>query len=139
MAEIDAVTRAWRAMRELVLDHDRRGAVAEALGLSFTRAKALRHVAREPLTMRELAGALGADPPYVTLIVDDLEQRGLVTRAPHARDRRVKVVAATHAGRAAAAEADRVLDVPPAPLQELAAEDLAALDRILATLRGAGG
>jgi hypothetical protein len=51
----------------------------------------------------------------------------------------VKVVAATDAGRAAAAEADRVLDVPPAALQELAAEELAALDRILASLRGAGG
>jgi DNA-binding MarR family transcriptional regulator len=139
MAEPDPATRAWRAMRDLVLDHDRRGAVAEALGMSFARAKALRRAAREPLTMRELAGALGADPPYVTLIVDDLEERGLVTRAPHAGDRRVKVVTATDAGRAAAAEADRVLDDPPPGLQELPPEDLAALDRILAALRGAGG
>jgi DNA-binding MarR family transcriptional regulator len=137
MPDADAATRAWRAMRDLVHANDRRRAVSDALGMSFARAKALRLVV-EPRTMRELATALGADPPYVTLMVDDLEQRGLVTRAAHAGDRRVKVVTATEAGRAAAAEAEALLDVPPPGLGTLTPEDLAALDRILAVVAASG-
>jgi len=40
-------------------------------------------LADEPQTLRALAERLLADPPYITLIVDDLEQRGLVRRMPH--------------------------------------------------------
>jgi DNA-binding MarR family transcriptional regulator len=134
----DLATIAWRSMRDLVHANDRRRAVAEALDMSFARAKALRLVAGAPRTMRELATGLGADPPYVTLMVDDLEKRGLVARAPHESDRRVKVVTATDAGRAAAAEAEKVLDVPPPGLLTLSPEDLATLERILAAVRGSG-
>jgi DNA-binding MarR family transcriptional regulator len=139
MPDADEATSAWRAMRDLVHANDRRRMVSEALGMSFARAKALRLVVVEPRTMRELATGLGADPPYVTLMVDDLEQRGLVTRAAHASDRRVKVVTATDAGRAAAAEAEAVLDVPPPGLSTLTPEDLATLDRILALVAAASG
>ena len=69
-------------MSDLVLDHDRKVAVSEALGLSFARVRALRRLAAEPLTLRALAELLAADPPYVTLIVDDLEKRGLVGAGP---------------------------------------------------------
>jgi DNA-binding MarR family transcriptional regulator len=80
---------AWHDLRALVLDRfDRRAEVtAAALGLSFARVRAVLAVADEPLPMRELATRLAADPPYVTLIVDDLQARGLVDRRPHPADR----------------------------------------------------
>lgn len=127
----DLARDAWRAMSALVLDHDRKGAVAEALGLSFARVRALRRLVDAPLTLRALAEQLAADPPYVTLMVDDLEKRGLVQRTPHPEDRRAKLVALTDAGRAAAARADAILDEPPAGLRDVPAADLAAVLRAL--------
>jgi DNA-binding MarR family transcriptional regulator len=130
-ADPDVARRAWRAMSDLVLEHDRKAAVSEALGLSFARVRALRRLVEEPLTLRALAERLSADPPYVTLIVDDLEERGLVQRTPHPEDRRAKLVQLTKAGRAAAARADAILDEPPAALRDVPAADLAALLRVL--------
>jgi DNA-binding MarR family transcriptional regulator len=118
-------------MSDVVLDSNRKVAASEALGLSFARVRALRRLATEPLTLRALAEQLLADPPYVTLIVDDLEERGLVRRMPHPEDRRAKLVELTAAGRAAAARADAILDEPPAALRDVPAEDLAALLRVL--------
>jgi DNA-binding MarR family transcriptional regulator len=127
----DLAQHAWREMSRLVLADDRKLAVSKALGLSFARVRALRRLAPEPLTMRALAEKLKADPPYVTLIVDDLEERGLVERRPHPEDRRAKLVSLTRAGRAAVTEAEKILDEPPVALQALPADDLAALSRIL--------
>jgi DNA-binding MarR family transcriptional regulator len=135
-ADADLARRAWRAMSDMVLDHDRKEAASEALGLSFARVRALRTLAAQPLTLRALAERLLADPPYVTLIVDDLEKRGLVQRTPHPEDRRSKLVALTAPGRAAAVRADAILDEPPAALRDVPAEDLAALLRILERLAG---
>jgi DNA-binding MarR family transcriptional regulator len=132
--DADPARRAWRAMSELVLDHDRKVAVSRALGLSWTRALALRRLAAEPLTLSALAAQLTADPPYVTLMVDDLEERGLVERRPHPDDRRAKLVSLTPAGRAAVAQAEQILDEPPAALRELAPDDLTALLRALERL-----
>jgi DNA-binding MarR family transcriptional regulator len=127
--------RSWAGLRALVLElHDRRKDVVTELDLSFIRAKALIRVAAEPLGMRRLAARLGIDAPYTSVIVGDLEQRGLVTREPHPRDRRAKLVRATDAGRREAARANRILDAPPAALLALPPEDLAHLDRIVATL-----
>jgi DNA-binding MarR family transcriptional regulator len=127
----DLAHHAWREMSRLVLADDRKLAVSKELGLSFARVRALRRLAPEPLTMRALAEKLKADPPYVTLIVDDLEERGLAERRPHPDDRRAKLVSLTRAGRAAVTKAEKVLDTPPAALAALPAEDLAALSRIL--------
>ena len=129
--DADLARRAWRAISGVVLDHDRKVAVSEALGLSFARVRALRRLADEPLTLRGLAELLTADPPYVTLIVDDLEKRGLVRRTPHPEDRRSKLVQLTEAGRATAARADEILDAPPAALRDVPAEDLEALLRVV--------
>ena len=129
--DADLAHHAWRAMSGLVLADDRKLAVSKALGLSFARVRALRRLAPEPLTMRALAEKLKADPPYVTLIVDDLEERGLVERRPHPEDRRAKLVSLTRAGRATVTKAEKVLDTPPAALTALPADDLAALVRIL--------
>ena len=123
----DHASQAWRAMSDLVLSHDRKDAVSEALGLSFARVRALRRLAEQPQTLRALAEQLSADPPYVTLIVDDLEERGLVKRTPHPKDRRAKLVQLTTAGRATARRANNILDEPPAALRDLPSEDLAIL------------
>jgi DNA-binding MarR family transcriptional regulator len=135
-ADADLARRAWRAMSDVVLDHDRKIAVSEALGLSWARVLALRRLAAQPLTQRALAERLAADPPYVTLMVDDLEERGLVRRMPHPEDRRAKLVELTRSGRAAAARADAILDEPPAALRDVPAEDLAAVLRVLERLAG---
>jgi DNA-binding MarR family transcriptional regulator len=128
----DDAARAWRAMRTLVLElNDRRAEVAAALGMSFVRIKALRRLARAPMTMSELAAELAIDAPYTTVVVDDLEARGLVERRPDAADRRRKIVAATADGIRLARSAQDILDVPPAALAALPADDLATLHRIL--------
>jgi DNA-binding MarR family transcriptional regulator len=130
-----AAAQAWSAMRSLVLDrNDRRAQVAERLQLSFIRAKALLHLAGEPLTMRELAAAIAIDAPYATVVVDDLERRGLVRRSPHPDDRRVKVVSLSPAGRRSAGIARRILDEPPAVLDRLSDEELVTLARIVSVL-----
>jgi DNA-binding MarR family transcriptional regulator len=126
--------RVWQGLRTLVLDrHDTKATVCAALGMSFVHVKALRLVAAGPVTMRVLAERLGTDPPYVTVIVDDLQGRGLVTRRPHPSDRRSRLVTATTAGTEAAAVAERIVASRPRRCA-LSPEDLAMLDRIVATL-----
>ena len=138
LATSEPAARAWQAMRTLVLDrYDRRKPVCEALGMSFIRAKALRRIAEQPLTMRELAAGLGTDPGYTTVVVDDLEGRGLVTRTVSAGDRRSKIVSITPAGAEQAEQAAQILGDPPGPVRDLPPEDLASLDRILTALLGA--
>jgi DNA-binding MarR family transcriptional regulator len=126
--------RVWGVMRELVLDHDRRDEVGAELGMSFFRVKVLRHVAAEPATMGVLAESLRSDAPYVSVVVDDLVRRGLVVRAADPGDRRRKIVSVTAEGARAAARAGELLAVPPAALAALPADDLAALERLLAGL-----
>lgn len=122
----------WSLMSELVLDNQRRRAVAEAAGMSFGRVRAVRRLAREPMSMRELAAAMGIDPSNATVVVDDLESRGLVRRRPHPTDRRAKLVEATRKGRELARRADAILATPPPGLAALGADDLQLLRRILA-------
>ncbi|QYC42549.1 DNA-binding transcriptional repressor MarR [Nonomuraea coxensis DSM 45129] len=134
-----AAFRVWAAMRALVLEEeDRRKEVADALGMSFSRAKALRRLLPGPLTMRELTALLGTDKPYTTLVVDDLEGRGYVRRTVHPDDRRRRIVTLTEAGRAAAEQGDRILGRPPRALAALGPDDLAALDRVMAAIRSPG-
>ena len=127
----EASREVWLLITDLVLDHDRRREVSEALGISFGRARAVRRLARQPMSMGELAAALGIDPPNATVIVDDLEAQGLVRRRPHPTDRRAKVVEATRKGKALARRADEILGTPPPALSALSTDDLEALRRIL--------
>jgi DNA-binding MarR family transcriptional regulator len=135
--DTDLARRAWRAMSDLVHDQDRKVAVAEALGVSWVRVLLLRLLAAEPKTLRAIAEWLAADAPYVTLMVDDLERRGLVRRKPHPDDRRSKLVQLTAAGRAAAARAEAILDEPPSALRDVPAKDLATVLRVLERLHHA--
>jgi DNA-binding MarR family transcriptional regulator len=135
--EASSVSReVWLLMSDLVLDHERRREVADALGVSFGRARAVRRLARKPMSMGELAAALGIDPPNATTVVDDLEDLGLVRRRPHPTDRRAKLVEATRKGQDMARHADEILGTPPEALGALAPEDLETLRRILGTVAG---
>lgn len=135
MTTDDQAKRVWTGLRTVLLDlEDRRREVSQALDMSFVRAKALRRLAHSPAGMRDLAQTLAVDAPYTTLVVDDLERRGLVTRAVNEEDRRTKVVTATAEGVAVAARAQEILDRPPEALLSLPAKDLAVLDRIVGDL-----
>jgi DNA-binding MarR family transcriptional regulator len=127
----DAAREVWLLISDLVLDNTRRREVSEALGLSFGRARAVRLLARQPMSMGELATALGIDPANATGVVDDLEALGLAGRRPHPTDRRAKVAEATRKGKELARRADAILSTPPPALSALSTDDLEALRRIL--------
>jgi DNA-binding MarR family transcriptional regulator len=124
----------WLKMSDLVLDNQRRREVTEALGMTFGRARALRRLSRQPMSMGELAAAMGIDPPNATVLVADMEAQGLVRRRPHPTDGRAKLVEPTRKGRQLARRADEILATPPAGLEALGDEDLETLRRILERL-----
>ena len=127
----DTARAVWLLMSDLVLDNQRRREVADAAGISFGRTRAIRRLARRPMSMGELAGVLGIDPPNATVLVADLESLGLLRRRPHPTDGRAKVVEATRKGKDLARRADAILATPPAALSSLSTEDLETLRRIL--------
>ena len=126
-----AASEAWSMMLELVLAHERRRRVTEELGMSFGLVRAIRRLARHPMSMGELADALGIERPNATVLVDDLESRGLARRRPHPSDRRAKIVEATAKGTRRGRQAEAILATPPAALSALDPEDLETLRRIL--------
>ena len=126
-----AAREVWLLISDLVLDNQRRREVSDALGISFGRARTVRRLAGKPMSMSELAVALGIDPPNATAVVDDLEALKLVRRRPHPTDRRAKLVEATRKGKDMARRADAILATPPPALSALGADDLEALRRIL--------
>jgi len=111
-------------MCDLVLDNQRRREVSDALGLTFGRIRAIRRIARAPMSMGELATNLGIDPPYATLVVDELERQGLVERRPHPTDRRIKLVATTVRGSSVARQAEEIMGRPPVGLAQIPASQL---------------
>jgi DNA-binding MarR family transcriptional regulator len=121
----------WLMMSNLVLDQERRREVADAVGISFGRARAVRRLARRPMSMSELATALGIERPNATALVDELEAQGLVRRRPHPTDRRAKLVEATRKGKVLARRADEILATPPPQISDLGAGELETLHRIL--------
>jgi DNA-binding MarR family transcriptional regulator len=131
----ETARRAWGIIRSIYTDDDRRAEVADAVGMSFMRAKTLMHIADEPSTMRELASHLATDAPYVTIVVRDLEDRGLATRDANPADGRSKLVTITSDGRRIAARAEAILSRPSRGVAELPEADLAALLEILQRAR----
>lgn len=126
------VERAWKLIVRLVMDTrgDWRRKVAEATGLPFTRTRALRRLARAPMTLRDLALELGTDAPAATVAVNDLEEKGFVVRREHPDDRRAKLVSLTALGRAAMRAEQAVEDPVPEALASLPERDVALLLRI---------
>jgi DNA-binding MarR family transcriptional regulator len=86
------------------------------------------------MTLTQLARANGVDAPYATLIVDKLEDHGLVERELHPDDRRRKLVTLTSAGREAIATADAILSRPPPAISTLRTDELRQLTKLLRSL-----
>lgn len=88
----------------------------------------------EPLEPHELARALAMGSNHVTMILDQLQARGLVERRPHPHDRRRRRVYATDAGRESAARLgvqvraveQRIMDAALTPAER---DELTALAR----------
>ena len=128
----------WDRIRTMVYDDNRRAEVSAAVGLSFVKVKALRRLLVRPMPMRDLAAELVVDKPYMTQVVDALEERGLVLRTVDARDRRCRIVSLTEEGRATAERSEEILTRPPVVLDQLSDPDLAELTRILSSLPTTG-
>jgi DNA-binding MarR family transcriptional regulator len=124
---------AWRLMAGFVIDHrgDWRRSVAAMTGMPFSRSRALRLLTSQDYTMSDLAAAMASDAPATTLVIDDLERRGLAVRTQRPENRRVRVVSITDAGRQVAASVDDVTVPAPDSLASLPAAALAELVRIL--------
>lgn len=125
--------RTWRLLVEMVMETrgEWRRKVVEATGLPFSRVRALWRLERGTRTLTDLAEDMGIDAPAATVLINALEARGLVKRAPHPTDRRAKQVSLTGAGRRVVGIVDKVTDRPPAVLERLPAGEL---DRLLRTL-----
>ena len=132
----DDVTRVWQELRAFVLEHDHRAELRDTLGLGrgMGRIKVLLRLTQGPLTLRDIAEFTGVDAPYATLIIDNLEARGLVERTAHPGDRRRKLVTLTPAGQQAADHASHIISQPPAGFTQLTDAELTLLESLLARL-----
>jgi len=126
----------WRKLVAAVMDtrDDWRRRVGEATGLPFGRVRALRRLVDGPRTLSELAEATSSDAPATSVLVNDLEAKGLVVRAPHPTNRRAKLVSLTPAGRRVVERERAVTESAPAAFANLSKDDLAALARVLDAL-----
>ena len=88
-------------MSDFVHGHDSADELRRELGLGrgAGRVKALLSLAKGPLSLADLAQAIGADASYTTIIVNELEALGLLSRTLDTRDRRRKTVKLTANGR----------------------------------------
>ena len=132
----DDVTRVWQELRAFVLEHDHRAELRDTLGLGrgMGRIKVLLRLTQGPLTLRDIAEFTGVDAPYATLIVDNLEARGLVERTAHPGDRRRKLVTLTPAGQQAADHASHIISQPPVGFTQLTNAELTLLESLLGRL-----
>jgi DNA-binding MarR family transcriptional regulator len=125
--------RVWAEMRDLAEGYPAKDVLREALNLGrgSGRVKALLWLTEGPLSLSELAEAVRVDAPYATLIVDNLEERGLVERRPDPADRRRKLVALTPEGKEAAQLALRIKREPPPGFASLTAAELDVLEDLV--------
>ncbi len=91
------------------------------------------------MSLSELAEAVRVDAPYATLIVDSLEERGLVERRPDPADRRRKLVALTPEGKEAAQRVLRIKREPPPGFANLTAAELDTLEELMRRLTAGRG
>jgi len=113
----------WQRVTHLLLD-----AVEQELAdlrLSAAETNALACFAGHPArTVRDLVAATGQRPSTLTGVLDRLERRDMVARAPNPQDRRSVLVELTPAGQVAA---DRVAAAFAAVAARLPTQDAARL------------
>jgi DNA-binding MarR family transcriptional regulator len=128
--------RAWTIMRQFVDEHSRHDDLTEALGFSLGagRGKVLFQLRGGPRTHRQLAELNNTTGPYISLIIDKLEEHGLVQRGPHPDDRRRKLVSLTPHGQDAIAAAEAILYRPPEAISTLTNQELEHLVELLQRL-----
>jgi MarR family transcriptional regulator for hemolysin len=98
---LHGASRVWRLALDKRLKH-------LGIGQSGWMTIAMVAKAAEPLSQRALADLVGVEGPSMVSMLDRLERGGLLTRAPSAHDRRVKLVQLTDAGRKIYAEVHTV-------------------------------
>jgi DNA-binding MarR family transcriptional regulator len=81
--------------------------------------------------MKEVAALMWCDASNATGVIDRLEARGFVERRLHERDRRVKCVVLTTAGRRLRRKLDERMSLSPPAIAALSDEDQRALHGIL--------
>ncbi|WP_265521677.1 MarR family transcriptional regulator [Oerskovia flava] len=114
--------------------------VSAGVDASVSEALALTRLQERPLSQHELGQLLGLEKSTISRLVDGLHTKGWVSRSPAPENRRIKIVALTAAGQAAAATVEqamldrhrRMLDRLSAREQEALAIALPALLRSLA-------
>ncbi|MCU1391820.1 MAG: Transcriptional regulator, MarR family [Ilumatobacteraceae bacterium] len=122
----------WSRLQPLLIGkRDQFFAAMARHDLTPPHGQALTMLAEGPLRMRDIADLMICDASYVTAIVDNLEHRGLAERRTSAGDRRVKEIALTAKGKAAAAELHAQMISPPPVLEALSPADRKALAKIL--------
>ena len=139
-ARDDQAARVWAAMRDLTDRYPPKDALRGALNLGrgSGRVKALLWLSEGPLSLSGIADAVGVDAPYATLIVDALEERGLVERRPDPADRRRKLVSLTSEGKEAIARVASIQRQPPPGFDRLSAAELDTLEGLLRRLTRPG-
>ena len=135
----EQAARVWTTLRELAASYPPPQLLRDALNLGrgSGRVRALLQLAETPLSLSGLAEALGVDAPYATLIVDTLEERGLVERHPDPADRRRKQVELTPAGREAAARMLSITREPPPGFSALSPAELDTLEELVGKIMAA--
>jgi DNA-binding MarR family transcriptional regulator len=124
----------WALLLQVAFErvHAHFAAVVADLDLAPMQAKALHELDLEqPISMRELARRLGADPSNVTGLIDRLEARGLVERRPDPNDRRIKGLALTSTGAKLRQRLFARLYSAPRSLAELSQRDQRCLTDVL--------
>ncbi|OLF05249.1 MarR family transcriptional regulator [Actinophytocola xinjiangensis] len=126
-----------QAIRLLSLRHRARAAaLLTPLGLHPGQEVLLLELARSgPMIQAQLSGALGCEPPSVTLMASKLEASGHIRRSPAPTDRRATLVELTDSGRELADQVRRAWrTLAEETVVGLGEETVASLPEILGTL-----
>lgn len=126
--DLDVITSLALLTTRFFADYE---AAAGAHELSGAQARLLALVVTEPRPMRRLALMMHCEPSNITGLVDRLEGNGLVERQADPRDRRVKVIAPTAAGRELSERVRADLGFAAEPLAGLARTERVQLRDLL--------
>jgi DNA-binding MarR family transcriptional regulator len=114
----------------------------EPFALTFARYEALMllYFSRAgSLPLGKIGARLQVHPTSVTNLIDGLEKRGYVERAPHPHDRRTTLAVITASGRTTAASATEALHAIAFGTGPLQAGELGTLTDVLRNVRIAAG